>query len=363
MKNNGIKAAVAVLALLSLAACKGEKEKENNEDMAAMEQMVAEVDTITLQRQVFQKQLLCNGKLVAAQKAELPCPQPGSLVQRVCVKNGQVVSKGTLLCVADTRTYQAELEKSKHDMERSRVELQDKLIGLGYDGNLEKVPAEVLKRAEVISGYYAAKYQLQASQKQLKDCELRAPFAGRVANLEARENQPGGKFCVLIDDAFFEVEFKILEAELNFVKTGQQVVVSPFADKDKRYLGTVTGINPMVDEKGLVAVTARVKNSGDGMMDGMNVRVIVENAMPNMLVVPKEAVVERDGYHVIFLYDKQTQRAVWTYVDVLYSNLGQFAITGCEKKETTLHEGSCVIVSGNLNLADDTEVTISRENK
>jgi multidrug efflux pump subunit AcrA (membrane-fusion protein) len=223
-------------------------------------------------------------------------------------------------------------------MERSRVELQDKLIGLGYDGNLEKVPAEVLKRAEMISGYYAAKYQLQASQKQLKDCELRAPFAGRVANLEARENQPGGKFCVLIDDAFFEVEFKILEAELNFVKTGQQVVVSPFADKDKRYLGTVTGINPMVDEKGLVAVTARVKNSGDGMMDGMNVRVIVENAVPNMLVVPKEAVVERDGYHVIFLYDKQTQRAVWTYVDVLYSNLGQFAITGCEKKEPTLGE-------------------------
>ena len=74
-------------------------------------------------------------------------------------------------------------------------------------------------------------------------------------------------------------------------------------------------------------------------------------------------VVERDGYHVIFLYDKNSHRSVWTYVDVLYSNLGSFAITGCERKETTLKEGSCVIVSGNLNLADDTEVTISREGK
>ena len=349
--------------MLSLIACKGEKENKNNEEMAAMEQMVAEVDTITLQRQVFQKQLLCNGKLVAAQKAELQCPQPGTLVQRVCVKNGQTVSKGTLLCVADTRTCLAELEKTKHDVERSRVELQDKLIGLGYEGDLNKVPAEVLKRAEVISGYYAAKYQLQASQKSLADCELRAPFAGRIANLEARENQTGGKFGLLIDDSFFEVEFKILEAELNFVKIGQQVVVSPFAEKDKKYQGTVTGINPVVDEKGLVSVTAKVKNVDSGMMDGMNVRVIVENAVPDMLVVPKEAVVERDGYHVIFLYNKNTHRSVWTYVDVLYSNLGSFAITGCEKKETTLQEGSCVIVSGNLNLADDTEVVISHVSK
>ena len=364
MRNYHLRIVFAAFALLSLASCKSEKDKgENNEDLAAMEQMVAEVDTITLRRQTFQKQLLCNGKLVAAQKAELQCPKAGTLVQRVCVKNGQMVGKGALLCVADTRERQAELEKTKHDLERSRVELQDKLIGLGYDGELNKVPSDVLKRAEVISGYYATKYQLQAARKSLADCELRAPFAGRIANLEARENQIGGKFCMLVDDSFFEVEFKILEAELSFVRIGQQVIVSPFADKNKKYNGMVTGINPMVDEKGLVTVTARVKNNGDGMMDGMNVRVIVENAVPNMMVVPKQAVVERDGYHVIFLYDKKSHRSVWTYVDVLYSNLGSFAITGCERKETTLKEGSCVIVSGNLNLADDTEVTINHEEK
>lgn len=101
---------------------------------------------------------------------------------------------------------------------------------------------------------------------------------------------------------------------------------------------------------------ASVKNSSSKLIDGMNVKVIVENSVPNMFVVPKEAVVERDGYHVIFTYNKETRRAVWTYVDIVFSNLNSYAITGNAKKETEIKEGDVVIVSGNLNLADDTEV-------
>lgn len=348
-----------LLLALTLVACKKEKnDEEKLEGYAEKEQMVAEVDTITLKRQTFQKQLLCNGRLAAMQKAELICPKAGTPLQRVCVKNGQRVGQGALLCVADTRVQTADLEKAKVDLERAKVELRDKLIGLGYDGNLDNVPEDVLRRTEITSGYYTTKFQLQASQKALADCELHAPFAGRIANLEAREHQAGNKFCLLIDDSYFDVEFKILEAELHFVKKGQTVQVTPFVDKDKTYAGTVTEINPTVDEKGLVSVVARVKNTSEDLIDGMNVRVIVENAVPQMFVVPKQAVVERDGYHVIFLYDRKEHRSVWTYVDVLYSNLGHYAITGCEKKETTLTEGSSVITSGNLNLADDTEVTI-----
>ena len=50
---------------------------------------------------------------------------------------------------------------------------------------------------------------------------------------------------------------------------------------------------------------------------------------------------------------------MWTYVDVLHSNIGSYAITGCQRKETTIKEGNIVITSGNLNLADGTEVVIN----
>ena len=85
----------------------------------------------------------------------------------------------------------------------------------------------------------------------------------------------------------------------------------------------------------------------------MNVRVVVEEDVRHMFVVPKDAVVERDGYHVVFLYEEG--QAVWTYVDVLHSNIN----SGCQRKETTIHECDIVITSGNLNLADGTEVKLN----
>lgn len=324
-----------------------------------MEQPIVEVDTVILHTQTFQKQILCNGKLVAIRRADLMCPKAGELLKSVNVKNGQRVAAGMVLAVADTRDMNSAMEKAKHDMEKAKVDLQDKLIGLGYDMDGKNVPADVLKKAEMTSGYYSARYALKAAEAALADCRLLAPFGGKIANLVARAHQRGDKFCTLIDDSFFDVEFKILESELASVKVGTTVKVSPFIDEGIILNGTVAEINPTIDEKGLVAIKARVKNTSERLLDGMNVKVIIENSVPDMFVVPKEAVVERDGYHVIFVYDQDTHRAIWTYVDILHSNLSSFAITGCEKKQTTVNVGDIVITSGNLNLADDTEVTIS----
>ena len=239
-------------------------------------------------------------------------------------------------------------------MYRAKVELTDKLIGLGYDADMKDVPADVMQRAEVTSGYYSAKYQLQSAKTALEECNLYAPFSGRIANLDARSFQRAEKVCTLIDDSQFEVEFKILEAELEHIAKGQKVKVSSFVEDSVTYEGVITEINPLVDDKGLIKIIARMANKGDTLMDGMNVRVVVEQRVQNMFVVSKDAVVERDGYHVIFRYEDG--HAVWTYVDIVYSNINSFAITGCQRKETTIHEGDVIITSGNLNLADGTEV-------
>ena len=77
------------------------------------------------------------------------------------------------------------------------------------------------------------------------------------------------------------------------------------------------------------------------------------------LVVPKDAVIERDGYHVVFMY--KDGEAVWTYVDVPYANIGYYAITGCERKGTQVKAGDVVITSGNLNLADGTQVHVKKK--
>ena len=350
--------ALLLAGLCMLGACSPGKEKETKDaeiGKQVQQQSEAYVDTMVLRQTAFNKQVVCNGQLRAKAKSALNFKSQG-IISQVYVKEGQRVAKGALIATLDSHDRQRELEKAEHELQRARVDLTDKLISLGYD-DMNAVPDDAMRRAEVTSGYYAAQFQLQTAKTALEECSLYAPFSGRIADLEAKRYQQNDKVCTLIDDSSFEVEFKVLEAELRGVKTGQKVKVTPFVDDSKQYEGHVTEINPLVDEKGLVKLRAQLRGTGTTLIDGMNVRVVVEEELRQMFVVPKDAVVERDGYHVIFLLEEG--KAVWTYVDVIYSNISSFAITGSERKETTLTEGSIVITSGNLNLADGTEVKIN----
>lgn len=341
-----------------LAACtRGKEENRDGSGMEMHQQQMSEtyVDTMVLHQTEFNKQIVCNGRLRAKAKSELNFNGQG-IIAEVFVREGQHIGKGKLIATLDKQDRQRELEKAKHELQRAKVELTDKLIGLGYN-DMNAVPADVMERAEVMSGYYSAKFQLQSAKKALEECNLYAPFSGRIADLEAKRFQKNDKVCTLVDDSGFEVEFRILEAELSGVRIGQSVKVTPFVQDSIQYEGRVTEINPLVDDKGLVKIKAQLSNRGNTLLDGMNVRVIVEEKMQHMFVVPKDAVVERDGYQVIFLLEEG--RAVWTYVDVVHSNISSFAITGCQRKETTIKEGDIVITSGNLNLADGTEVIVN----
>lgn len=348
-----------IASVLLLASCGEKKDKaETTDELRATENLATEnyVDTMTLRLTDFQSQIVCNGKTRGTGTADLT-PRHTDIYTAICVRNGQRVEKGQLLAVTDETLCRRELERAERELEKARVDFADKLITMGYEADDSSVPAEIRKRAEVTSGYYSARYALETARINLADCRVTAPIAGVVANLEGRLHQrPDKALCSIIDDSSFDVDFSILEAELAAVAKGQEVIVSPFVDDSLQVRGTITEVNPTVNEKGLVKVTARVPGRKGNLIDGMNVKVVCQQRVPQMFVVPKDAVVERDGYHVVFLLDNG--RAHWTYVDILHSNLTHHAITGCQRKETQLHEGDIVITSGNLNLADDTEVRI-----
>ena len=84
-------------------------------------------------------------------------------------------------------------------------------------------------------------------------------------------------------------------------------------------------------------------------------KTIIERDIKNSFVFPKDAVVLRDGFQVMFCY--REGKAVWTYVDVVMSNIDSHVIKGSEKKQTVISEEDVVITSNNLNFADGTDVT------
>lgn len=341
------------------AACGGNKKTEEGKDgKLAYSPQVNEVTVITLERMDFARQLLSNGKLAAARKSALRFGTTGK-ISAVNVMNGEHVSMGSVIATVDRPDLKLSQESARLSLQKAELDLYDFLVGQGYPaGDTTSVPADLLATAKMKSGYSAAKNALDRSAYEISGTVLRAPFAGRVAGIGQKpfDQAPSETFCTIVDDSELEVDFSVMESEYSFLSVGLPVKVRPFSGGTKEYSGKVTAINPLVDEKGQVSVTARVRNDGS-LIDGMNVRVIVERMIPGQLVVPRSAVVIRDNLDVLFTCTPDG-KAHWTYVTILYSNGESYVVEANRDRNAELKEGDQVIVSGNLNLADNSDVLV-----
>lgn len=342
--------------LLTATACKNgdaDKDKETAADKEVATEIasdkIAEVTVMELQPSVFSHEIVSNGKLAAKEKVDVNFQNPG-LISAIYVKNGQHVSKGQKIATLDSYKLQNQLAKDCDAVESARLEMQDVIIGQGYDPqHPEKVPQDVMELARLRSGLKQAELAVEATQRELTDATLVAPISGTIANLTTKPHNMSSTaepLCRIINEGSMDVEFSVLESELPMIKPGDAISVTPFSGGDARQ-GRVTEINPMVDENGMVKIWASV-NGGSGLIDGMNVRVSVKRAVEEALVVPKSAVVLRSGRTVVFTLEGD--KAMWNYVTTGLENLGEYTIT------EGLNPGQIVIISGNLNLAHESPV-------
>ena len=141
-----------------------------------------EVTVDTLRRRDFVRELISNGRLIAAKRSTLSFPVTGTIVA-IHAGNGEGVNRGAVIARIDTTEYAVQLHKSQLALDKSRLEFYDVLVGLGYPvGDTINVPVEVLRLARIRSGYADALASLQSARRNLEQCSLCAPFSGKVAN-------------------------------------------------------------------------------------------------------------------------------------------------------------------------------------
>ena len=349
----------SVLILCCLWACSSNNTSESGQsDRLQQTPQVNTVEVITLQCTDFVQQLLSNGKLIGAARASLSFGSSGPLAE-VNVSNGKRVTKGTVLAKVNRPDLELSLRSAEILLEKAEMDMYDYLVGQGYGArDTMAVPQIILASAYIKSGYTSAKNGLDKARHDLSGTVLRAPFSGRVADVKLRPHDYSGNepFCTLIDDSAFDVDFSVMESEYSFLSVGQSVKVTPYADESLTSRGKITAINPSVDKNGQITVRARVGNSS-GLLDGMNVKVIVERNIPNQLVVPRSAVVIRDNMDVLFTYTDDG-KAHWTYVRIVASNGDSHSVVANADRGSVLSEGDRIIISGNLNLADGSDVVL-----
>ena len=219
--------------------------------------------------------LTATGKVKAANYTDLYF-RSQEQIAHVYVKNGARVGKGQKLADLEVFALNSQLRQAEISLEQAKLELQDILIGQGYDpDHLDKVPADMMKLAKVKSGYEQADLQKENALREMENATLVAPFDGVIANLTAKPHHMAGSsepFCRIIQTSNMEVEFQVLENELHLIKMGQKVEIVPQATTVGVQQGEICSMNPLVNEKGLIQVRARVKGNV-GLMEGMNVTV------------------------------------------------------------------------------------------
>lgn len=351
-----IKNIVLLLApsLITISACSGNDSKTSDSEVMSQgdPELTVEVDTIILNTKPFNSDIVSNGRVKASEFADVYFRSP-ELISDVMVHNGQRVKKGQTLARLDMFKLNAEKTRQAAAVAQARLDLQDVLIGQGYNpDDMASVPAGVMSLARIRSGLEQAEASYNSTIRDIENATLTAPFDGVVANVKGTRHTMASTaepFCRVINDNSMSVEFPILESELSLLQQGETVEVTPYSSNEK-YTGRVTEINPMVDESGHIAVKASL-NSGRGLVDGVNVRIRSSHSLGNKLVVPKSAVVLRSGRQVAFTF--QDGKAMWNYVTTGLENLDSYEII------EGLNEGDIVIFSGNENLAHETPVKIT----
>jgi len=339
-----------LIIIVLLFSCKP-KTAENLEEMArrASRPEAVLVKTVRLEPSTFYHELISNGKAYASQKAVVPFRVNG-LIKGLFIKNGQKVKNGELLAVIEDFDFRARLLRAQDVLEKAKIDFKNDLISFYVTDDTTRLSVSQVKYARIRSGLNNAIISYDEALYNFNNTRIAAPITGVVANLDALVRNPSENYknlCTIISDEIMDVEFPVIESEFGFISKGMPVGIIPFINDSIVINGNITQINPRVDETGMIKVKAEFRNNGR-LIDGMNVRVVIRKPVPDRLVVPKEALVIRQGKDVIFV--RQDSLAIWKYVTVEFENS-----TSVSVKEG-LDPGDLVIVSGNVNLAHETVV-------
>jgi RND family efflux transporter MFP subunit len=191
-------------------------------------------------------------------------------VQSILVKEGQRFAAGTPLIKLDCGLHDAQRAKSVAELAGAKrsLEANQRLAELNAAGLME---LDLAKNAVEKS-----QAELQISETQLSKCEIKAPFAGIVAEQRIREQQyvqPGTQVVDVLDDSGYELEFLAPSTWLSRLRVG--MVVRVHIDEVRRNgMARIARISPRIDPVSQsIKVTANLEGPMADLKAGMSGRL------------------------------------------------------------------------------------------
>jgi HlyD family secretion protein len=296
--------------------------------------------------------LNATGYVVAQRKAAVASKATGRLewlgvMEGSRVKKDEVIARLENRDVAAGREHAAaNVKVAAANVEQARAEFRDAEVNLKRSQDLaaknfisgSALDSAVARFDKARAGLQSSEAALAVAQANLKSAEvtldwtlIRAPFDGVVLTKSANVGDnitpfsqaadTKGAVVTIADMDTLEVEADVAEASLGKIRPGQPCEIQLDAVPDQRFSGAVNRIVPTVDRaKATVLVKIKFLERDDRILPDMSAKVaFLEREVSAadrkpVTVVPKLAVVERNGEKAVFVL--KDGRAVRTKVEV-----------------------------------------------
>jgi membrane fusion protein (multidrug efflux system) len=282
-----------------------------------------EVDTVKTGRIVEVRESVGT---VRAYESITVTAKVAGIVGEIGFNEGQKVKAGDMLVQFDAAERRAEIEQAVAEASRAealRNEVAIKLeraqalsrTGAGTGAQVDDLTAQMKSLEGSIA---SARAQRKAAEARLEDLIIRAPFAGRVGTRSVSLGAyvaPGTRITTLDDLSKVRLDFAVPENLLGRLKPGQTVNASSAAYRGRTFKGSVSTIDPRVDQTTRTArLTAEFDNPDEALKPGMFLSVALEvSTKDDAVVVPEEAVVSEGLRHIVYpVKDNKVERRVIT---------------------------------------------------
>ncbi|MEZ5565594.1 MAG: efflux RND transporter periplasmic adaptor subunit [Gammaproteobacteria bacterium] len=233
-----------------------------------------------------------------------------SIITSINFREGQQVRKGDTLVELDARQEsaslslaEAQLKQAENQYQRSHALAASNVVSAA---DLEQLEANLM----------VAKAQVWGARARLDTLSVKAPFDGTVGLRKVSMGDlvgPDSQITTLDDMSVIKLEFGIPESFTSDIRIGMPIAADSTVYPGHPFKGVVTAIDSRVDPiTRAVTVVATVPNDDRMLKPGMFLTATLEKKRDNVLLIPEEALVPREGRQFVFVVEdgKAVEREV-----------------------------------------------------
>ena len=339
-------------------------------------------ETMTVEKTNIEVPMKFSAKLKGQADVTIS-PQVSGQLMRICVTEGQQVTKGQTLFVIDSRNAQLDLEAAQANLQAALA--AENSAKLEYDSNKNLFEKNIVSQYMLNNSENSYK-QAQASVAQARAsvnrakvnlgfCTITAPVSGLIGEIPVRTGDqvsPATQLTIVSGNQQIDAEFSVTESLVErMVSAGATA-----SDKEKlmaempdvtfvmkngteyQHKGRISSLTGMVNATtGTISVKASFPNPEGQLYSGIQGTVVIPSTKLGVMVIPQVAVVKLQSKQQVY---KVKADSTATAIDVTTEDIGNgqdFIVT------SGLNVGDKIVTVGANNIQEGQQVLFPEEKR